>query len=748
MFNTSKRLTLVGVKSPVMTAARSADEAVDAAKGAIDAIDAIDADHPARNDVLLKTAALQSAIFNSMRFSGIVTDADGMIQSFSPGAQRLLGYSAAEVAGRLPVTALHDPQDLRALAGELSLKFSRPIDPGIDALVFPSVQGFADDYELDLLCKDGRRVPALVTVLPLFGDGQTVLGYLLIPTENKARAQAREAELARQAYQESESFKRAILNSLEAEIAVVDGIGVIREVNETWRRFSIENGIEPSQPAPHTGIGTNYLAFCDTGSGSVSPAYQGILAVLSGTAPSFSMEYPCHSPTEQRWFTMCVLPLGQTAMKGQMRGALSGAVIAHTDISAYKRMDQVLKDRNIELEKARHVAEKANLAKSDFLSSMSHELRTPLGAILGFAQLLESGSPAPTPTQRRSVDQILQAGWYQLELINEILDLALVESGKLSLSPEAVPLAEVMRECEAMVELQAQKRGVHVSFPRLDRSCLVNADRVRLKQVLINLLSNAIKYNREGGRVIVDCMAISPGRVRIGVEDTGEGLSPEKLLQLFQSFNRLGQESGSEEGTGIGLVMSKRLVELMGGVIGARSTVGKGSVFWIEMDITAGLEAAAGSAALAKPPALQLQVEAQRRTLLYVEDSLPNLLLVESLMERRPDVRLTMVRDGLTGLKVARESLPDVILMDINLPGISGLKAMGLLAEDPATARIPVIALSATAMPHDIRKGLEAGFFRYLTKPIRITEFMTTLDEALTVSKKIADQSGKKHTTS
>jgi signal transduction histidine kinase/CheY-like chemotaxis protein len=713
MSNTSKRLTLVGTEVQASAAARASGEAVSA-------------DDRAGTGALLKTASLQGALFNSMRFSGIVTDADGLIQSFSPGAQRLLGYTAAEMAGQRPMTALHDPQDLHALAGELSLKFSTPIGPDIEALVFPAVQGLADVYELDLLCKDGSRIPALVTVLPLFDDAETILGYLMIPTENRARAQAREAALARHALLESESFKRAILNSLEAEIAVVDGAGVIREVNETWRRFAIDNGIEPSRPAPHTGIGTNYLAFCDTGDGSVSPAYQGIQAVLSGAAPSFNMEYPCHSPTEQRWFTMCVLPLGQPATKG--------AVIAHTDISAYKRMGQVLEDRNIELENARQVAEKANLAKSDFLSSMSHELRTPLGSILGFAQLLESGSPAPTPIQRRSVDQILQAGWYQLELINEILDLALVESGKLSLSPEAVPLAEVMRECEAMVELQAQKRGVQVSFPQLEQFYVVNADRVRLKQVLINLLSNAIKYNREGGRVIVDCAATSPGRVRISIEDTGEGLGPEKLAQLFQSFNRLGQESGSEEGTGIGLVMSKRLVELMGGVIGARSTVGQGSVFWIEMALTAGANASAAGGVHTVVPQLPLQIEAPRRTLLCVEDSLPNLMLVESLMERRPDVRLITARDGLAGLKLARESLPDVILMDINLPGISGLKAMSLLAEDPATAHIPVIAISATAMPHDIQRGLEAGFFRYLTKPIRLGELMATLDDALKIS--------------
>ena len=558
-----------------------------------------------------------------------------------------------------------------------------------------------------------------------------------------ARARTRHDVLAFTAQQENDSFKHAVLNSLEAEIAVLDHAGVICDVNESWQRFATENGIEPGRPAPRTGIGANYLAFCETASGSVSPAYQGIRAVLSGTAPSFSMEYPCHSPTVQRWFTMCVLPLRRGG-PGDEGGAANGAVVAHTDISAYKRIGQVLKERNIELEHARQVAEKANLAKSDFLSGMSHELRTPLGAMLGFAQLLESGSPAPTATQRRSLDQILQAGWYQLELINEILDLALVESGKLSLSLEAVPLADVMDECEAMVELQAQKRGVQLGFPGIERHCRVHADRVRLKQVLINLLTNAIKYNRAGGRVIVDCVWTSPGRVRISVEDTGEGLSPEKLSQLFQSFNRLGQESGSEEGTGIGLVMSKRLVELMGGMIGVHSTPGQGSVFWIEMGLLPDLDAPAGRVAAARAPPQRLYKAKRRRSLLYIEDSLPNLLLLESLMERRPDVRLITARDGLTGLALAREWLPDLILMDINLPGISGLKALQALADEPETACIPVVALSATAMPHDIERGLAAGFFRYLTKPIRISEFMATLDEAWFASKKKAGKPRKK----
>ena len=237
-----------------------------------------------------------------------------------------------------------------------------------------------------------------------------------------------------------------------------------------------------------------------------------------------------------------------------------------------------------ELIKAKTEAEKANLAKSDFLSSMSHELRSPLNVMLGFAQLMESSSPPPAFTQMTMLKEINSAGWYLLELINKILDLAAIESGKLVVAQEPMCIGEVMIESRTMVEPQAQERNIHLIFPpSSDMRFFVQADRTRVKQVLINLLSNAIKYNREGGTVEVSCCMPEPGRLRVSVRDTGTGLPPEKLTQLFQQFNRLGQEAGSVEGTGIGLVVTKQLVELMGGVIGVESTVDVGSVFWFEL---------------------------------------------------------------------------------------------------------------------------------------------------------------------
>lgn len=431
---------------------------------------------------------------------------------------------------------------------------------------------------------------------------------------------------------------------------------------------------------------------------------------------------------------ICAAEATQAASDGHMTMLQqANAFLVVTAIEAQKLTEQVEMTK-VQLENAKLEAEKANLAKSNFLSGMSHELRTPLNAILGFAQLLEIGSPPLTSTQNARLQQIIKSGWYLLDLINQILDLAVIESGKLPLAREPVPLIDVMRECQVMIELQAQQRGIHLGFLPFDSTLCAYADRTRVKQVLINLLTNAIKYNREQGTIAVECTVPVPERIRISIKDSGAGLPPEKLVQLFQPFNRLGQEAGVEEGTGLGLVVAKQLVELMGGAIGVESTVRVGSEFWIELirDVTPRLAAGHAMPAESAP---QTQENAALRTLLYIEDNPANLMLVEQIIESRPHIRMLSARDGGLGITLARAHLPDVILMDINLPGISGIQALKILRDAPATAHIPVLALSANAMPRDIKKGLEAGFFCYLTKPIKINEFMVALDRALEFAK-------------
>jgi PAS domain S-box-containing protein len=518
----------------------------------------------------------------------------------------------------------------------------------------------------------------------------------------------------------------AILSSASFSIIATDSQGVIQLFNVGaermlgYRAVDVVNKINPSDIHDPQEVTARAQALSLELGTTIAPGFEALAFKASrGIEDIYELTYIRKDGSR---FPAIV---SITALRDP-RDAIIGYLLIGTHNSVRARVE-------LELNSARAVAEQANLAKSEFLSSMSHELRTPLSAILGFAQLIESGLPAPTSSQKRSVDQILKAGWYLLDLINEILDLALIESGKLSLSLEPISLTEVMRESQAMIEPQAQKRGISVTFPQFDAPYFVKADRTRVKQVLINLLSNAIKYNREGGTVLVDCIASEAGRVRIRVKDTGEGLTADQLAQLFQPFNRLGQESNAEKGTGIGLVVCKRLVELMGGTIDVCSTVGKGSVFSIELNLTAERQPATG-ADLPMDAAPRALADAQLRTLLYVEDNPANMMLVEDLIARRPDVRLLSATDGNRGVEIARASQPDVILMDINLPGISGVEALRILALDPATAHIPVIALSANAGPRDIAKGLEAGFFRYLTKPIKVPEFMETLEVALKVA--------------
>jgi len=670
-------------------------------------------------EALLKAGALQSAIFNSANFSSIATDERGVIQIFNVGAERMLGYTAADVLNKITPADISDPQEVIARAKALSVELATPITPGFEALVFKASRGIEDIYELTYIRKDGSRFPAVVSVTALRDAQGGIIGYLLIGTDNTARKQVEEEQKKLdQRLRDQQFYTRSLIESNIDAIMTTDPRGIITDVNKQMEALT-DCTRDELIGAPFK----NY--FTDP-----ERAEAAIKLVLSEKKVT---DYELTARARDGKDT--VVSYNATTFYDRDR-RLQGVFAAARDVTERKRFEHALQESNIELESAKSAAEKANLAKSDFLSSMSHELRSPLNAILGFAQLMEASDPLPTPSQKESITQILQAGWHLLKLINEVLDLAVVESGKVSLSPEPVLLAEVLSECQAMMEPQAQQRAISMTFPEWDSALFVRADRTRLKQVVINLLSNAIKYNRKNGSVGLACTATDSDRIRISVKDTGAGLPPEKLAQLFQSFNRLGQEARSEEGTGIGLVVSKRLVELMGGVIGVTSTVGVGSVFWIELLLTPApvlVEPISESASVLPPLVV---AGARRRTLLYVEDNPANMKLVEKLMAQRADIRLLGAVNGTLGVQLARDSQPDVILMDINLPGISGIEAMKILREDPATAHIPIVALSANAMPRDIEKGMEAGFFRYLTKPIRVPEFMLTLDAALEFSEK------------
>jgi PAS domain S-box-containing protein len=677
-----------------------------------------------REEAVIKAGALQNAIFNSANFSSIATDAKGVIQIFNVGAERMLGYLAAEVMNTITPAEISDPQELITRAGALSSEFDTPITPGFEALVFKASRGIEDIYELTYIRKDGSRFPAVVSVTALRDIDKVIIGYLLIGTDNTARKQV-EAEQKKldQRLRDQQFYTRSLIESNIDALMTTDPAGIITDVNKQMEAL--------------TGCTRDELIGAPFKSYFTDPARAeaGIKLVLSDKKVTDYELTACARDGKKT-----VVSYNATTFYDRDR-TLQGVFAAARDVTERKRFEQALQETNVEMESAKSAAEKANLAKSDFLSGMSHELRSPLNAILGFAQLMATASPPPSDAQKESITQILQAGWHLLKLINEILDLSVVESGKVSLSLEPVALSEVLSECQAMMEAQAQQRGIVMAFPQFDQPSFVWADQTRLKQIVINLLSNAIKYNRPNGMVSVDCTAISPDGIRVSFKDTGAGLTPEKMAQLFQPFNRLGQEAGSVAGTGIGLVVTKQLVELMGGVLGVDSAVGEGSVFWVELRSTPAPELKVIARDPAAPKLASEPMDAPPKTLLYIEDNPANMKLVERLIDRRTDIQLLKAVDGTLGIALARSALPDVILMDINLPGISGIEALKALREDPATAHIPVVALSANAMSRDIEVGRQLGFFRYLTKPIVVEEFMTTLDLALEWAHKNGDAS-------
>lgn len=536
------------------------------------------------------------------------------------------------------------------------------------------------------------------------------------------------------------ALQHAIINSTHFLTMATDAKGIIQMFNAGAERMlgynadEVVNKITPADISEQQEIIKRAKALSLRFETQITTGIEALVFnAMRGTEDLYELTFICkdgsHFPA-----LVSVTPLHDDQY------AITGYLFNATDNSAYKKaqaeqvlLHESLQNKSAELNNANLLAENISLAKSEFLSGMSQELSIPLNAILSYAQLMESESmPPSTLSQNEIVTRIINAGQRQMSMITSLLNLAKAESDKISLTLEAVSLFDVLQECQVMIESKSQQHGIKLSLPTYDMRYFVQADRSRIKQVLLSLLSNAIQYNRELGTVEVEIAESAPGRIRVSIADTGIGLPENQLATLFNAFNR-----SNEEPAGVpksGLLTAKRLLELMGGVIGVTSTVGTGSVFWFELNSTADPHLFAGTGEATTPAQANRVRRTGHYTLLYVEDNPASLQLIKQLISRQPDINLLTAENGNAGIEMARASRPDVILMDINLPDMSGFKALEVLHSDPSTAHIPVIALSANNMPINVDSGLQAGFFRYITKPIKLNELMHTLDIALEFS--------------
>ncbi len=629
---------------------------------------------------LLTSQAQMRAILNASQDAIIGLDDLGRITDWNLRAEMVFGHPQSEILGR-PFDSMLIPERFRSAYRETKAQF----------LATGNGERMNQRIATTALRRDGTEFPVEVAISPLkTGRYYDFIAFITDITERKLA-------------EDRMALFRRVFDASSQCVIITDGVGNALYQNQA---HALALGYSDDEIAGQSFRRAFPPAHAEAYASSI------MQAMVAGNDWAGQLPFRCKDGSQ---FT-------STSNIGQIRDA-TGKIQYIFNI--FSDFSQELARRH-ELAQAKEAAERANQAKSDFLSSMSHELRTPMNAILGFAQMLEYDNDL-NADQQDNVAEILKGGRHLLTLINEVLDLAKIESGHVNLSLEPVDLELLVEDCRQMVQPLADARQIRLHL-HIPPGATVRADRVRCKQALLNLLSNAVKYNRAEGEIRVAVQTTAPGMLRISVTDTGAGIAPARLAELFLPFNRLGAEFGSIEGTGIGLTITRRLVDLMGGEVGVDSQLGVGTTFWIDLPQDT-------SATDLDPdslyPSLAPDAEAQRHCVLCIDDNPVNLKLVAQAMALRPHIHLLTAHTPELGLALARAHRPDLVLLDINMPGMDGYQVLHLLQADARLHTIPAIAISANAMPRDLARGMAAGFADYLTKPLDIGPFLQAVDRNL-----------------
>ena len=664
-----------------------------------------------REAALLKTGALQDAIFNSANFSSIATDEKGVIQLFNVGAERMLGYTAAEVLDKITPADISDPQELIARAKALSLELGTPITPGFEALVFKASRGIEDIYELTYFRKDGSRFPAVVSVTALRDAQDTIIGYLLIGTDNTARKMV-EAEQMKldQRLRDQQFYTRSLIESNIDALMTTDPSGIITDVNKQMEAL--------------TGCTRDELIGAPFKSYFTDPerAEAGIKLVLREKKVTDYELTACARDGRQT-----VVSYNATTFYDRDR-TLQGVFAAARDVTERKRVEA-------ELQQAKAMAETASQTKSDFLAGMSHEIRTPLNAIIGMADLLKE-TPL-TPDQRAYAEVFQDAGNSLLLLINDILDLSKMEADQLVLEETDFDLAEVLKSTMSLMNLRAHEKSLSLVYNLAPEvPTLLAGDVMRLRQILLNLIGNAIKFTERGEvalRVEHEPGSSEPGLLRFSVSDTGIGIPLDKLDAIFKSFTQVDSSTSRKYGgTGLGLTISKRLVELMGGRIWVESVSDQGTTFYFTVRLRLRTATPVPAREARTQPAPRVIAGTDREVcVLVADDSIHNRMLLQAYL-RSAQYLVDIVENGAEAVEKVQTGHYDVVLMDMQMPVMDGYTATRSIRQWEQSRNrgpLPIIALTAYALSGDRNKCLEAGCTDYLAKPIKKEALLAVIDE-------------------